>query len=45
MDNSNQTASSPNAGGNSEVNISRLNRIASQDLQDSPQDEEKMKPK
>ena len=44
MENNNQTASSPNAGGNSEVNISRLNRVAGEDLHDSPQDEEKMKP-
>jgi hypothetical protein len=44
MDNNNNTASSPTAGGNSEVNISRLNKVASQDLHDSPQDEEKMKP-
>lgn len=44
MDNNNQTASSPNPGGNSEVNISRLNQVAGQDLHDSPQDEEKMKP-
>ncbi len=44
MDKNNQTASSPNAGGNSEVNISRLNTLAGGDLHDSPQDEEKMKP-
>ncbi len=44
MDNNNETASSPNAGGNSEVNISRLNKVAGGDLHDSPQDEEKMKP-
>ena len=45
MDNNNETASSPNAGGNSEVNISRLNKVADGDLHDSPQDEERMKPK
>ncbi len=44
MDNNNETASSPNAGGNSEVNISRLNKVADGDLHDSPQDEERMKP-
>lgn len=44
MDNNNQTAANPNAGGNSEVNISRLNKVAGGDLHDSPQDEEKMKP-
>ncbi len=44
MDNNNNTVSSPHAGGNSEVNISRLNKMAGGDLHDSPQDEEKMKP-
>ncbi len=44
MDNNNKAASQPHAGGNSETNISRLNKVAGQDLHDSPQDEEKMKP-
>jgi hypothetical protein len=43
MDNNEQTRGIPDATGNNEVNISRLNKVAGQDLQDSPQDEEKMK--
>jgi hypothetical protein len=43
MDNNEQTRGTPDATGNNDVNISRLNKVAGQDLQDSPQDEEKMK--
>jgi hypothetical protein len=43
MDNNEQTRRTPDATGNNDVNISRLNKVAGQDLQDSPQDEEKMK--
>ena len=44
MDNNTQSSGSGNnPGHNTDVNISRLNKVAGQDLQDSPQDEEKMK--
>jgi hypothetical protein len=43
MDNNEQTRGTPDATGNNDVNILRLNKVAGQDLQDSPQDEEKMK--
>jgi hypothetical protein len=43
MDNNEQTRGIPDPTGNNEVNISRLNKVSGQDLQDSPQDEEKMK--
>lgn len=43
MENNNQSSSGYTQGGNDEVNVSRLNKAAGQDLQDSPQDEEKMK--
>jgi hypothetical protein len=43
MENNERTASTPHGGGNNEVNISRMNRVAGQDLPDSAQDEEKLK--
>ena len=44
MDNNSQSSGAANPLGNTDVNISRLNKVAGQDLHDSPQDEEKMKP-
>lgn len=42
-DNTNKTEDQRNVAGNSDINITRQNKLEGQDLHDSPQDEEKMK--
>ncbi len=44
MENTNRKGGTEHGHGNNEVNISRMNKQSGQDLQDSPQDEEKMRP-